>query len=567
MKNLNKIICAFLFIGMFSCTDLLEEENRAGLTAPTVYTTPEGFESLVNAAYGYTRAWYGKEEGYNFLEMGSDLWLPGVDNRRVDLMNYNNLQGSEAGLAATETFIERLWQRSYQAINLCNTGIVGIKESGLTESLQKTREAELRFLRAFYYYLLTEQWGDVHFTVEPTTTAQTTANKTPRAQIYIQINEDLQFAVANLPATTTQYGRATKPAAEAFLARVHLTLGKNQEASALAQKVISDYGFSLVPKYSDLWSMSNLQNKEVIWACNYTKDLTLSDLLNVVTNPDGHSRGGNNGHLHFGMAYERVAVGSIGMVRDIANGRPFIRYMPSRFLLDLYNENVDARYAGTFKTAWICNKAGKFTKKVGTEDIEVELKLGDTAIVATKYDVPDEIDRTKKYLIIDRSKMYKADGSVNANAMFVPCKKFDDPTRPTFNEAQSGRDAFIFRLADMYLIAAEAEMNLGNTAKAAELINVVRTRAAVVGNEAAMQIAATDVNIDFILDERAREFAGEQWRWLDLKRTGKLVERVKLYNPMAAPFIQDFHTLRPIPQKQVDAVTNKSEFAQNPGYN
>lgn len=117
----------------------------------------------------------------------------------------------------------------------------------------------------------------------------------------------------------------------------------------------------------------------------------------------------------------------------------------------------------------------------------------------------------------------------------------------------------------MYLIAAEAEINLGNNTKAAELINVVRTRAAQPGKTADMQVTAGNINLDFILDERAREFAGEQLRWFDLKRTGKLVERVKKYNPSAAGFVQDYHILRPIPQKQVDAVTNKSEFVQNPG--
>ncbi len=81
-----------------------------------------------------------------------------------------------------------------------------------------------------------------------------------------------------------------------------------------------------------------------------------------------------------------------------------------------------------------------------------------------------------------------------------------------------------------------------------------------------MQITGTDVTLDFILDERGREFAGEQLRWFDLKRTGKLVERVTLHNPVAAPFVKEYHNLRPIPQKQIDAVTNKTEFSQNPGY-
>lgn len=566
-KYISKIFLLTALLFASACQDdLLDEYNPTGLTSENAYSTPAGFEALVNAAYAYTRAWYGKEEGYNLTEMGTDLWLPGVDNRRLDLMVYNNLQGSEAGLAATEVFMERLWQRSYQAINLCNAGVNNVSKSGLSADLQKTREGELRFLRAFFYWHIAEQWGGVHFTTEETKTAQTTANRTPIETIYQQIFEDLNFAVANLPNTTSNYGRVTKPAAEAFLARVHLTRGNNREASDLAQKVISSYNFSLVPKYADLWKMSNLKNSEVIWAVNYTTDLTLGDLTNAVTNPDGHPRGSNNGHLHFGMAYERTAAGSIGMQRDILNGRPFVRYMPTRFLLNLFDENIDSRYHGSFQTVWICNRAGSYKKKVGANEISVTLALGDTAIVATKSEVSDEIDAEKKYLIIDESKMYKPDGKIAANAMFVPLSKFQDPTRATLNEAQSARDAFVIRLAEMYLIAAEAEFKLGNTTKAAELINAVRTRAAIAGKVADMQIAAGDVNLDFILDERAREFAGEQLRWFDLKRTGKLVERVRQYNPEAAGFIQDFHILRPIPQKQIDAVVNKGEFTQNPGY-
>jgi hypothetical protein len=119
----------------------------------------------------------------------------------------------------------------------------------------------------------------------------------------------------------------------------------------------------------------------------------------------------------------------------------------------------------------------------------------------------------------------------------------------------------------MYLIKAEAEMNQGNLAEAATYVNVLRTRAAVPGREASMQVAPSQITLDFILDERAREFAGEQIRWFDLKRTNKLVERVKAYNPDAAATIQPYHMLRPIPQGQLDAVSNKDEFKQNLGYN
>ena len=82
-----------------------------------------------------------------------------------------------------------------------------------------------------------------------------------------------------------------------------------------------------------------------------------------------------------------------------------------------------------------------------------------------------------------------------------------------------------------------------------------------------MTITGSNVTLDFILDERARELGGEQIRWFDLKRTNTLLTRVKAMNPDAATYIQPYHLLRPIPQSQLDAVTNKTVFKQNPGYN
>ena len=75
------------------------------------------------------------------------------------------------------------------------------------------------------------------------------------------------------------------------------------------------------------------------------------------------------------------------------------------------------------------------------------------------------------------------------------------------------------------------------------------------------------MDINTILDERAIELCGEQQRWFDLKRTHKLVERVKAYNAQAKDNIKEFHYYRPIPQAQLDAVSNKTEFLQNEGYN
>ncbi|GAA4384734.1 RagB/SusD family nutrient uptake outer membrane protein [Hymenobacter koreensis] len=532
-----------------SCDKQLEENNPSGLTPAGVYTTPAGFETLVNAAYSYNRWWYGKEDGFSASELGTDLWLRGAGDVNPELTDYNN------NLQSNSRAMEVLWGKLYAAVNLCNAGIKGVPQSGLSDALKKTREGELRFLRAFYYWHIVETWGSVHFTTEPTDPLQgvpTTANRTPVATFYQQIIEDLDFAVANLPATTGNYGRATKPAAEAFLAKIHLTRGNYQQAATLAQRVTTSYGLSLVPRYADLWSMTNLENKEIVWAVNYSRDLSLNDRVDATLYPDGHPRGGNNGHLLWLMKYDDQP----GMIRDIANGRPFNRYMPSLFLLNLFDETKDSRYDASFRTVWKANTA-----------VAGRLAVGDTAILATKKEFPDALEATRKYRIWDLSKVYRPNGTVSGDRLHYVClKKFEDPTRATVAEEQSSRDAYVIRLADVYLMAAEAELRLGNTVKAAELVNVVRRRAAIPGKEAQMVVTPADMTLDFILDERARELAGEQLRWFDLKRTDKLLDRVRRFNPEAGPNIQEHHKVRPIPQRQLDAVVNKSEFIQNPNY-
>jgi len=122
-------------------------------------------------------------------------------------------------------------------------------------------------------------------------------------------------------------------------------------------------------------------------------------------------------------------------------------------------------------------------------------------------------------------------------------------------------------LAETYMIAAEAWFKKGDNTKAVERINTIRTRAALPGKTAQMQISASQVTIDYILDEKAREMAGEYTRWYDLKRTGKLIERTLKYNVLAKRVnkLDAHHLVRPIPQSVIDR--DSGEFPQNPGYN
>jgi hypothetical protein len=118
----------------------------------------------------------------------------------------------------------------------------------------------------------------------------------------------------------------------------------------------------------------------------------------------------------------------------------------------------------------------------------------------------------------------------------------------------------MFRLAETYLIRAEAYLGLGNTALAADDINVVRARSN------AAPIVAGDVDLDYILDERMREFGVEEKRILTLMRTGKFYDRLKLCDPNYYGLtVQPFHNLWPIPQSEIDR-NRGAVLEQNPGY-
>lgn len=551
-KNIYRFFILLGLVVLFACSKKLEEYNPSGLTASTLYTRAAGFESLVNAAYSYTRFWYGKEEGYSLSEMGTDIWTNGTGDVYPQLSTYNNLQGANTAALDLE------WNNLYAAINLCNTGIAQVASvSDYTATQKTTREAELRFLRAFYNWHIVETWGGVHLSTKPTLGVVTEAYPTSVDSFYIQIFADLQFAIDNLPnAAPSDFGRASKVVAKAFMARMLLTRGRNNEAISMANDVIRNYGLSLVPRYVDLWNMGNLRNREVIWSVDYSTNLANNDIT-TASYPFGHPRGSNSGHLLFLMVYDQV--NSAILQRDIPNGRPFNRYMPTLALLNLFDETNDARYEGSFQTVWFANRAGT----VGGNPFVV----GDTACFAAKTVIPPAVMNSRKYTTFDVSKVYASNGVPSQRRFYVSLKKFKDSTRLSVAEAQSARDVFVMRLAEMHLIAAEAELKIGKLDSAAFYLNIIRTRAALPGRVAQMQVTPAQITLDFILDERARELCGEQLRWFDLKRTGRLEARIQAMNPDAAAFVRPFHLVRPIPQSQLDAVTNKTVFRQNPGYN
>jgi hypothetical protein len=569
MKTIRCLLIVFVLICISSVScDVLEEEIISGVTVDTHYGTPEGFKDAVNAAYERLRYFYGQEDPCEITVFGTDEYTHGGHGGAHAINNY------EAGLNAESESFWNPWQNLYIGINTCNAVIERAPDADIPEDEKSVMLGEVHFLRAHYYYLLVEFFGPVHLTLEETTGVETEANRTPENQIYDAIIADLQLAINNLPMTQTEFGRITKPAAQHHLALVYLTRAYKSYAAAddfsnaanLAVDVINNSGHELLDDYQEIYNIKdgngnlyhgNEQNKEIIFSVQFD----INPLLNPV---------GNETHLYFRPWYEVYDKG--GLVRGLGHGygRPWIRFRPTPYLLENFRPlDVDSRYYKSFQIVWYYNS---------TVGIPEGASIGDTCIWITD----EELDSVKVAAIqaripgvnvftwnqndFDEPWCLWNDDVPNNNINIFPSPwKIDDNLRPSLNEQEGSRDFIVFRLGETYLLAAEAMLGRdGNANNAVQYINTIRRRAAYDGMEAAMEVTADQVDIDFILDEWSRECFGEMSRWLDLKRTGKLLERVKAYNLDAAPNIKDYHLLRPIPANQITRCTN--DYGQNTGY-
>ncbi|MGI8634325.1 MAG: RagB/SusD family nutrient uptake outer membrane protein [Segetibacter sp.] len=518
------------------CKKQLEEENISSPVADTYYKTAKGFSDLINSCYTQTRSQM-NGEGIAMFIYGTDLWTNASDAGSNEFNSYL------PALQASNTTIYNLWSGYYLGIGACNTAISRSPTvEGMTKPVLDTKTAEAHFLRAWYYHVLVMQFGGIPLKTEEVTTVETTATRASEDEVYNQIIADLLKAEQVLPVVQPEYGRATKIAAEALLARVYLTRNKNEEAAAMAKKVINNYGLKLLPDYADVWDVNNRKNSEVIWSIQSSQNNRLNTPSNTI-------------HLYFTPRYDLQP----GMTRALIYDRPYPRYMATRFYLDLMQSNRwrDSRYDKSWRETYFANNPST---------LPAGMKLGDTAFVVVPDAVSQAIKDSKKYKILDINTFYNGENPIGSLQIYPKLKKYDDPNRISINESNGTRDVIEFRLAEMYLIAAEALMKLGKAQEGVDFINTVRRRAAWPGKEADMMFTVADLTIDKILDERALELGGERLRWPDLKRTGKLIERVKLYNPAGRNNILPKHLLRPIPSDMVDRLTNKADFPQNPGY-
>ncbi len=601
--TLNKSIalCIAAIFVTTSCNDVLEEQPRS--LTPDYFKTAQGLNAGITAAYASFRNFYGSEGGKNITVYGTDEFTHGQQVTNPPFSVYSNTLNPGEGSTGS------IWARAYPAINTCN-GIIelGATATGLTDAQRNTLIAEAKFVRASWYYLLVSQFGAVTLDLGsgPLRFNQSIDNFASRATLaecYDAMVNDLVSITdgANgddLPdarPAAGQAGRAWKASALHVLAKVYLARGWSsaaksddfQKAYDTATKLINEratYGVSLLPNYADVHREGNEYNTETLFMVNWNDNTTYNNYTGF-----GGPSYQNGSNFFFGMRYDDNLA---GLVRDVANGRPFVRYKPTAWLLNTaFADKInDSRYDKSFKTVWFVNSTTTRNPK--------NLAIGDTAVWMVPNHLAAAVAPTKnsrRYLVFLPTEATTPTVYFNGtnyadytgynlqNRYFPTLKKyFFTGARPNNDVAiTSVRPFIVYRFAETYLVAAEAAIKLNNLSAAATLINVVRTRAAT-GPANVANMTANTLNdltargIDYLLDERSRELAGEQMRWMDLARTGKLVERVKAYNNTPAttgaaiPNPQPFHVLRPIPQGQIDASIDPSQdngkYPQNPGY-
>nr|WP_294903975.1 RagB/SusD family nutrient uptake outer membrane protein [uncultured Lacibacter sp.] len=655
IKIMGGMMIAASMLALSSCKKFIEEELVTTLTED-YYKSDAGLEDLVKSAYAPLQWRFSGEQSYCMYNFGTDEFREGDQFNNVRYNDY------DANLNSNDAFVNGLWTNNYSGIRRCNQGIEMISAFNDassrvlgTQAQKDLRIAELKALRALYYFQLVTQLGGVPLVTAVPKEPQYEFPRASVAEIYNLIISDFKAAGPALPwrYAGADRGRATRAMAYHFLAKAYLTRGsavsdqRGQKPTDMdsviffANDVIANSGHALEADYGNLFNSAypdgtipavgqngsvptgskakidaNNASNEIIYAAQFSSNLNLATSTN------------NQTHLFYPSAYD---AGIPGMARDFFNGRPFRRLRPTDYTIDIYDKINDSRFFKSFQTAFYRNVASNTNLPVFTASNAPDPSLvgkprvgiGDTAAIyiVNPINMPlltSTIANMRYYAVFARYKQTTAGGAISSDYTgnkYLTLVKFGDPIRltTTNNEARGIRNGTFVRLAETYLMLAEAYGRKGDYAAALTNVNILRTRAAYKANEArspqiwqymggpntlhnttATNLATTalfttnaasemyppSANSDasrfihFMLNERTRELCGEFYRWEDLARTETLFERTKLYNADISPSFAQYHKLRPIPLLQMLAQTvngkpmSAADMAayQNPGY-
>lgn len=575
------ILCGMILFSVMlvSCDEqgILETNPVDFYTPENSYVTSEDYESAVMHFYRSYRN--------NFYSGALESEFPSLAYQATDMFyihkNYGQFHDISSILAPTndEVVYSAVWQPAYRTIYDANAVInrVHSDENELNDEEALLYEAEAKFFRGYFYKILADLYGGVPLILEEVAEPKRDFVRSSRQETYQQAAEDLEFAtehLGNIDEVADE--RLNNLAAYHVLSEVYISLERWDDAIDAASVVIDHSNTSLmtgrfgccvdqkalIPQYDtnvfwDLFRQGNQNrssgNTEAIWVLQYEWQIP----------------GGAEGGPHL----ERLFAPRSWQAKiDNADGS-------TSTLVPNPNAYTGGRSSGFIApTKWFRETLWKESDNWdgGSWSEREDIRNSMSNIVRDFMVRNPESDHNGKFIYRDNLPINMSslnDTTRNLYPGVFWSLKTSTPgqqppeaflSNPTVEGGLSFghrayRDVYAIRLAETYLLRAEAYLGAGNMSAAASDINVVRSRAE------APPVDMAEVDIDYILDERARELNHEEHRLLTLTRLGKYVERVRAHNPPIAEYIQDHHNLWPIPFSEIEK-NLEGDLKQNPGY-
>ena len=620
-----------------SCSDILDEQPRSSYD-PTFFKTEKGVEGGVTSMYAHLRYIYGQAYYYNSCLTGTDEatwgWSADGNFKDADLSGVGNL-------TATTCRSDALWGTAFSNINTANGVIENGAEVGVNESLVSEARFFRAFdyfllVQTFGGVPLDLGSGELKFNITPSRTS--VRNTVP--EVYTKaIFPDLLTAIENLPANPRVTGGVTKTVARLYLAKAYLTYAwwlKNpnniptypecqrtdpdghdaawyfQQAYDVAVTAIENPGpFGLQESFWMVNAGPNDRNMEILLYADHTQEDEYYNGGSLSYGgggaPDNFAGWMMNWNYTDARSADNQAV--INRIAEQCYGRPWSRMAPPLgvFTKTFADKVNDSRYDGTFTTVYRGNwsTAGQNWESVtNANGMKVKEREPIFSFVFQDMDKIDYAGEGSKSNLGAGTLPGRPDWVLGLDAVGryvypglwkLGPYRTDNGSGAGQPNAGSTRPYNIAKFSELYLVAAEAAVEGAATQagkSVRDLVNVLRARAGrwtysnaeykeVDRDFSAEMTAATPATIDinYILDERSREFYGEGYRWFDLVRTQKWNEYADSYvicggkgdhNPQTySRTIEAFHYLRPIPQGQLDGMEmteEEKDAYQNPGY-
>lgn len=463
--------------GFTACSDFLKEDNKTKYSQEYIYNSEQGLSLAVAALYTLHRNYLGDDSESN------TTWAL---ERATDIVMTNGGTGNFYGiydpnyLLPSASQVSRMWTRMYQIIGRCNEIISAGEKLEQTKELMKII-AEAKAFRAQSYFLLFRTYDRIWLNTIPITHETVNDEREYRpatpTEVYDLLYKDLNYAIEKLDWESSMPGRFNQAAARAILAKVALWKKDWRTALDMADAFETQSVYSLKKTPKEVFEKSDLNHSEALlvqqWSENPGGNLDLKT-------PKGHQFS----TLFIASSRQLIGGDSSESCTKENWGYTYGRCLPNPYLLSLYNKNKDKRY-----TDWFIHKYKNTSDK--------EITCGGKVVKPGEY-FPEGADK-----------------------LILPgCTKHGDVETRELFASRGYKDVIIYRLADVYVMGAEAALRLGDQTKAKYYYNKTWKRA---GNA---EFTGT-LTMQDIIDEEAREMCFENDRWYFLKRLGLLIDYVK----------------------------------------